>query len=202
MLNMEHFIQWLNTLILSYPSYAYFFVFLGTILGGELALFFIGFIVAQHILPFFPTLLISFLGALIPNILWFYLGQTKIVEKTTSKRHANTTFQVVTDAVYRVSRGSHLVALIIIKFLVGTPVLLVMYTHKTSLAFKKFLYYQSIAVLLSMLALVFLGYISGRGFSYLTEVSQNLYSAIGFLLLVVFIFALFQAWFEKRFAKE
>ena len=191
--------EWLRALILQYPSFEYIIILLGTALGGEFALFVLGFLVAQGILPIFPAILFSFFGSFAPNILWFFLGGTNLIERMVSHRHSYATFLIITEAVYRISRGSHLIALIIIKFLVGTPVLLTLYINKTSLSFRKFIYYQSVAIFLSMVVIIFIGYISGRGFSYLTEISQNLYTAIGFLLLIVFIIIVFQIWLEKMF---
>jgi len=196
---MVELMEWLHTLILHYPSFEYIFIFLGAVLGGELALFLLGFLAAQGILSIFPVIFFAFFGSLVPNILWFFLGGTAIVGKVVSHRHSNATFLVITEAVRRISRGSHLTALILIKFLVGTPVLLTLYINKTSMSFKKFVYYQSVALFLSMLVIVSTGYVSGRGFSYVTEISQNLYTAIGFLLLIVFVIIVFQIWLEKKF---
>lgn len=197
---MVESMEWLRMLIIQYPSFQYLLIFLGTALGGELALFVLGFFVAQGVLSIFPVVLLSFPGSFLPNILWFLLGKTSTIEKIASHRHTNSTFLIITEAVYRVSRGSHLLALILIKFLVGTPVLLIMYTHKTSMTFRYFIRYQSVAIFISMLIIIFVGYISGRGFLYLTEISQNLYTALGFLLFIAFIIVIFQIWLEKKFS--
>jgi membrane protein DedA with SNARE-associated domain len=199
---MVESIEWFRLLILNHTSLEYLIVLLVTTIGGEVALFFMGFIVAQGILPFFPTFLVSFIGAFLPNIFWFFLGKTKTVEKTTSHNPTNATFLVITEAVRRVSRGNHTIAFIIIKFLVGTPFLLTIYINKTLIKFKQFMYYESIAIFLSVGIIMFVGYIGGRGFSYITEISKNLYVTTGFLLFVIFIITVFQIWLEKAFMKK
>lgn len=192
-------IEWLRVFIANYPSFEYIIIFLGTVLGGELALFALGFLAAQDVVSMLPIVLLSYVGAFLPNALWFFLGGTNSVSKISSHRYSESTISAIVEAVVRMSRGSHLIALIIIKFLVGTPVLLVMYTNKTKLSVKQFFCYQSIATLLSILVIMPTGYIAGYGFSYVTEVFQNLYSAIGFILLVLLIIVAFQIWFEKLF---
>lgn len=195
-------VDFLQSLIVDYRPIQYLIILVGTTLGGEFALFVLGFLVAQGVVPLIPSAIISFFGAFLPNLVWFLLGWTKLAAKASSYRRTEQTFEIITEAVRRVSRGSHLAALIIIKFLVGTPVLLVMYTNRTSLPFKKFIFYQSIATILSILVIMTAGYYSGKGFSYVTDLFENIYATIGFILLVIVIIVAFQVWLEKRFIKE
>lgn len=196
---MVESIEWLRLLISEYKSFEYLIVFFATVFGGEVVLFFIGFLIAQNFLPVFPTAVLIFFGAFIPNILWFLLGKTNLANKTASSKYANKTFLIITETIIRVSKGNHLLALIIIKFLVGTPILLVIYANKISLSFRKFMYYQSIAIFVSAFVIVFIGYTGGRGFEYFSEISENLYTTIGFILFFIFIIVLGQVWFEKMF---
>ena len=193
---------WWAQFIFNYPSFEYIIVFVGATVGGEFALFTLGFLISQGVLRTAPVILLSFIGAFLPNVLWFLLGGTRAMGKMSTNRHTNTTFSIITEAVQRVSRGSHLVAFIIIKFLVGTPVLLVMYTSKTALSFRQFLYYQSIATSLSVLVIMPIGYISGKGFFYISSVFENLYASIGFLLLVLVLIVMFQIWLERMFTNK
>src|SRR5262245_31958942 len=142
---MPHSVEFLRTLIVEHRSIEYLIILIGTALGGEFALFVLGFLAAQHVVPVIPSVILSFFGAFLPNAIWFLLGGTNKIGKATSYRRTESTFAIITEAVQRVSRGSHLAALIIIKFLIGTPVLLVMYVSRTGLAVKKFIMYQSIA---------------------------------------------------------
>src|ERR1035437_7499166 len=134
---MTDSMEWLRVFIIHYPSLQYIIIFVGTALIGELALFVLGFLVATNILPVFSVILFGFLGSFVPNIFWYFLGKTNAVHKLASYRHTNATFSAITDGVRRVSRGNHLIALVIIKFLVGTPVLLTMYANRTFLKGKE-----------------------------------------------------------------
>ncbi len=199
---MTHSIEWLRLFILHYPSLEYIIIFFVTMVGGELTLFTLGFLLAQGILSFLPLAVFGFLGAFSPNILWFLLAKTAVANKIISHRYANTTLSVIAEAVQRVSHGNHLTALIIAKFLFGTPIILVMYVNKTLLGFKQFIYYESVAIFLSLLVIMPIGFIAGLGFNYLAGVFQNLYIALGFVLLILVLIIMVQLWFEKIFIRK
>ncbi len=199
---MAESIEWLRLFIIDYQSIEYLIIFLAAMFGGEIVLFLVGFLIAQNFFSSFLIVPIIFLGAFLPNIFWFFLAKTKLIDKTATSRHGSVTFAVITEAIHRASKGNHFLAFIIIKFLVGTPVLLVTYIHKTQLSFKKFMYYQSTSLALSIFIIAFIGFTAGKGYAYVSEISENIYTSIGFILFFVFILLVFQVWFEKFFTKK
>ncbi len=199
---MLDFVEWLRMIIFNYQALKYLIIFLGTAIGGELALFTIGFFVAQGTLPVIPSIIFGFLGSFSPNILWFLLGKAKVISKIVSHPYTSTTISTITEAVTKISKGNHFIALIIAKFLIGTPLILVMYANKTGLRFKQFLYYETPAIILSMLVIIPIGFVAGLGFSYLADVFNNIYVSIGFILLVIFVVVMIQIWFKNRFTEK
>ncbi len=193
---------WLRTLILEHRSLEYVIVFFGAVFGGELGLFTLGFLTAQKVISITPVIILSFLGALIPNILWFFIGKTNLVTKAVLHRHTKGTTSLITEAVTKISKGNHFIAITIIKFIVGTPFILVMYVNQTRMHFKNFLYYQSAALILSLLVILPIGFVSGLGFSYLESVFNDVYLAIGFILLIIVIIVVIQLSIKKRFTKD
>jgi membrane protein DedA with SNARE-associated domain len=199
---MIDFIEWLRIFILNHRSFEYVIIFGGAMLGGEFALFVLGFLSAQGILPITPVILLSFFASFLPNILWFLLGKTAIVGKIISHRYANKTVLIITEAMTRVSKGNHFMGLIVTKFLVGTPVILTTYVNKTGLKFWQFLFYETPAILLSLFVYISIGFLSGLGFIYLAEVLKNIYAAIGFVLFIIIIIIMIQIWLEKYLSKR
>lgn len=195
-------IEWLRSLILQHESLEYLIIVFGTTFGGELALYTLGFLTAQGVLQPVPVLIFGFIGTFIPNILWFVLGNTSLVTRIIQNRYAKATINLMTQTVKKISRRNHFVALTLIKFLVGTPFVLMIYINKTNLTFWKFMYYESGALLLSLLVIVPIGYLSGLGFSYFANIFNNIYIAVGFLFLIVMGIILAQTWFEKRFTQN
>ena len=195
-------VEWLHLFISNHGSFEYIIIFFGAALGGEVALFALGFLAAQGALSPFSVIILSFFGALFPNIVWFFLGKTDTISKIVLHRYANTTTSMITQAIDKMSKGSHFVALTIIKFTVGTPVLLTMYVSKTDISFRKFLLYQSIAVALSLLVVMPFGFASGYGFVYIASVFDNIYAALGFILFILIIIITMKSSIKKRFTKN
>ncbi|MEK9182785.1 MAG: hypothetical protein AAB809_01760 [Patescibacteria group bacterium] len=195
---MIEWIEWLKIFIINHRSFEYIIILGGVIVGGEFALFALGFLVAQGVLPVFSVIILSFLGSFPPNILWFLLGKTATVEKIISHRYADT-ISIIGETLTRASRGNHFIGLIFAKFIVGTPVVLTTYVHKTNLSFWQFVVYETPAIVLSLLILISIGYLSGLGFTYLADIFNNIYVAIGFILLIMIIIVAAQSWLKKRF---
>jgi membrane protein DedA with SNARE-associated domain len=199
---MIEFVDSLRAFIFEYPSFQYASIFFGSLIGGEVALFTLGFLIAQKVLNVFPVLVLSFVGAFLPNVLWYLLGNTAFVEKIVTYRYANSTVSMISDAVAKLSRNNHFFGLILIKFLVGTPILLTMYIHKTKMQFWPFIVYETPAIILSLLVIIPIGFVSGLGFKYFANILENIYVAIGFLLIIVLLITIVQSWFKNKLAKD
>ena len=194
-------IEWLHIFIIDHRSFEYLIIFFGAALGGEFALFALGFLAGQKVLSISSVTVLGFVGTLFPNILWFCLGKTNAISKLVLSKYANTTTSMIIQAVDRLSKDNHFVALTIIKFIVGTPFMLTTYVSKTNIGFKNYIFYESGAVALSLLAVVPLGFFSGLGFTYLASVFDNLYIMIGFILLIVVIIITTKIWIKNKFTK-
>lgn len=195
-------VEWLRVFIFDHRSIEYIFIFLATGFGGEFFLFALAFLAAQDVISFVPFVVLSFFGTFFSNTIWFLFGKTKIIDRIISHRYANTAISMLVEAISRVSKGNHSMAFIMVKFFFGTPTLLILYLNKTKLNFKQFAYHETIAVFLSLLIYISLGYMTGFGFDYLADISNNLYVAIGFILLVLIILVMVQIWLERTFTKR
>lgn len=195
-------LEWIRNFINTYPTLQYLVVFIGAAFGGELAMFTLGFLAAQGFFSIYLLFYVSFLGTMSSDILYFWLGRTKLADRLFSHEYTNTTINMITEAVRKVSKGSHFIALLLANFMIASRIILIIYVSKTDLKFKKFLYYESIALVLWLLVLISIGFFAGRGFTYLSNILQNIYTGIGFLLLIVLIMIFIQIWLKKFFTKE
>ncbi|MDO8659477.1 MAG: VTT domain-containing protein [Candidatus Parcubacteria bacterium] len=194
-------IEWLRVFIDHYPYLEYLVVFLGAAFGGELILLALGFLAAHNIVSIFPLIIFSFTGTLFSDTLWFFLGRTTFVKKIVTHRYANTTISVINKAVERVSKGNDLIALIIAKFLIGTRILLIMYVGTKIVKFKNFIRYDMVAIFLWLMVIIPIGFISGLGFTYFASILENVYAAVGFILLIIFLAIMLEIWLKNRFTK-
>ncbi len=162
----------------------------------------LGFLLAQGMFSLMPLFAVSFFGTMSSDILYFLLGRTNIVNKFFTHRFANNTINLITEAVHRISRGSHFIALFLANFMLASRIIIIMYVSKTDLTLKRFIAYESVSLVMWLFAVLGIGYISGIGYTYLSDLLENIYAGIGFLLLVIIALMMVQLWLKKKFTKE
>lgn len=195
-------IEWLRVFIFHYPYLEYLVIFLGAAFGGELVLLALAFLAAQDVFSLHILVILSFLGTIFSDTMWFLFGRTVFIKKMTTYRYAENTISVINKVVSRLSKGNHLIALIIAKFLIGTRVLMMMYIGTQSIKFKHFIKYDLIATFVWLLVVISIGFLSGLGFIYFADILENLYAAIGFVLFIIVLAILLEIWFKNRFIKS
>lgn len=193
------YVEWLREFILNYPALQYLLVFVGTALGGEFLLIAFAFLSAQGVISPAMLALFGFLGTFSSDVVLFLLARTTFFHNIISHRYAHRTTSIIVEAVRRVSRGNHFLALVIAKFLVGTRIVIILYADKTDITFKNFFYYNAIATVVWVLVVIPIGFLLGLGFTYLAEVFQNLYAGIGLVLCFIIIVIMAELWLKKIF---
>lgn len=192
-------VEWLGQLIVNYPALQYLLVFLGTAIGGDVLLVAFAFLSAQGIVPPVTLFLFGFLGTFSSDLALFLLARTKFLHNIISHRYTNKTTSTIVEALRRISRGSHFWALVIAKFLLATRLVILLYSNKTDLKFKKFFYYDALAVIIWLAIVVPIGFLLGLGFTYLSEVFKNIYAGVGLVLLFILIAFMVEMWLKKTF---
>jgi len=196
------FVDWVRVLLDNYPTFQYLIIFVVAGFGGELAIITLGFLSAQGVFPLTSFVLFAFLGTLVADTMWFSMGKTVLVNKILSHKYTNSTVIVISEAINKVSGGNHLLAMIFAKFLVGTRTVLIMYVAKTGISLNKFTLYNGISILVWLVVVVPIGYVSGLGFTYLSQIFENIYAGIGFVLLIILGVVFLQIGLKKYFTKE
>lgn len=199
---MNFGVEWIVSFIASYPLLKYLIVFLGAGFGGEVAVISLAFLSAQGVFSPVSLFVVSFSGTLCADSLWFLLGRTKTAEKIVGHRYAINTIVVIFEAIKKISRGSHLLAFIFAKFLIGTRIVVIFYVSKTRIILKKFLQNDIPAIIIWLFTLGLIGYLSGLGFNYISGILKNIYAGIGFVVLILIVFTVLQIWMKKIFTKE
>ena len=199
---MVESIEWLRLLIVDHRSLEYIIIFFGAGFRGEVAIIAFGFLAAQGVFPLHLLFVVSFFGTLSSDLLYFSIGRTKIAGKFFSHRFTNSTINLITEAVRKVSRGSHFVALLLANFMIASRIILIMYVSKTDIKFGRFIYYESISLILWLLVITAIGFFSGIGFTYYSNILENIYAGIGYILLMFILIIIFQLWIKRIFTKE
>lgn len=196
------YLEWIKTFIFNYPHLEYVLVFVGAAFGGEVVMIAFGFLLAQGLFSIVPLLVLSFFGTLSSDILYFLLGRTRTAEKFFTHRYANNTVNLITEAVRKISRGSHFIALFLANFMLASRIIIIMYVSKTNITLPRFVAYESVSLIAWLVAILGIGYISGIGYTYLSDILENIYAGIGFVLLVIILIIMGQLWLKRYFAKE
>ncbi len=199
---MTESMEWLQAFVINYPALQYIVIFLGAGFGGEVGMITLSFLAAQKIFPFFPFFLLSFLAVIFSDSLWFFLGRTKLVLNITNHRYATNTVSIIIKAIHKMSRGHHGLALIFAKFIIGTRVVLIFYISKTNITLKNFMRYDLFAIFVWLSVVIPIGFLAGLGFTYISNILENIYAGIGFLLLVLLVIIIIQVWLKKMLTKK
>jgi len=193
---------WLRELILNHAAFQYLIIFLGAAFGGEPVVITLAFLAAQKVFPLSSYLLVSFLGVVFSDSLYFFIGRTKLARWVIEHRYAAKTIAAIIEAINRLSHNRHMIAFILAKFVIGTRAVIIMYVSKTGLSFGYFLRHNLLAIVLWLSLINTIGYLSGLGFTYFSQILENVYAGIGFLLLVLLTLILAQRWLKRTFVQE
>lgn len=199
---MAESLEWLGNLIALYPSLTYLIIFLGAAFGGEPGVLALSFLAAQDLFPLWLYLVIAFAGVLASDSLYFFLGKTKLARRLIEHRYAAGTIAVIMEAVDRLSRGKHTLAFILAKFIIGTRAVIIMYVSKTGLSYRYFLRHNLLAIIVWLGLVHITGYLAGLGFAYVSQILENVYAGLGFVLLFLIVVFIIQSRLKKAFVKE
>jgi membrane protein DedA with SNARE-associated domain len=199
---MVESIEWLRVLLIDHQTLKYLILFLGAAFGGELGIIALSFLLAQGFFSVVPFCITCFFGTLSSDILYFLIGRSSMANKFFTHRYTSDTVNMITEAVRKISKGSHFLALLLANFMLASRIILIMYVSKTNLRLSRFVFYASIALVLWLMVLIPIGYFSGIGFTYISRILENIYAGIGFLLLVLIVIIVLQLWLKKIFARE
>lgn len=192
---------WLRELIINYPSLQYLLVFAGTAVGGDFLLIGLAFLSAQGVLPLPVLVIFSFLGTYFSDEFLFILARTSFFHYIISHKYATRTTSMIVSSLLRVGRGNHMLALTIAKFLIGTRAVIMMYADKTDIHLKKFSYYNAVATIVWIVAVIPIGYLLGMGFTYFSEIFKNIYAGLGVVLLLFVLVVMAEMWLKKKFTE-
>ncbi len=173
-------------LLLAIAHYPYLVSFFGGFLSEEL-LVFLAILSGRGTLPFWIVFVFGYLGALSMNSIWFFLGKSRFGKKISSWFSKD---KKILENVDYINRRRHLFYLIATKFVYGTRTASAVYYGMKGMNYKKFILYDSIAVLVWALIMLPAGWMAGNGFARLLNISKGIEKFAAFILvafLVVYV---------------
>ena len=189
---------WLQIVFTTYPALSYIIPFFGAALGGEWVIISLAALSAQGVMPIYTVFLSSYAGTVTSDFIWFSLGKTKFLSVFITHRYTQATMDAIAGSLNKISKGNHLSTLIITKFLYGTRIIVLLYMSQINLPLKEFMRHNMVATFIWLTVVTAIGFLAGKGLTYLLEIFENITIAFGIILLIVLSFFMIQLWLNKR----
>jgi membrane protein DedA with SNARE-associated domain len=174
--------------------------FFGSLIGGEETVFLFAVFASQDYYPVWIVFVFCFLGILVADSIWFFVGRSSIISRLKNIRYFKNHSDKAKDFVDRKVRGNHFVLLMFTKFLYGLRIVTIMYLGRR-IKFRKFIFYNLFIGAIWTLVIVSLGWFAGRGIGRLWDNYKNVQMIIFIVLIVIISFYILKIILGKVVAK-
>ncbi len=180
----------MDTIAILIATYGYIFLFLGVVIEGEIFPLAAGWLVSNNILNLYWILLVTYVGVVIGDILWFKVGEhggRPLLDKW-GKILWFKKSRLKSLEQHFLENGKK--TLFITKFIYSFGHLSILVAGIGRMNFKEFLKVDLLASLLWSLLFVMLGYFLGNSFWLLSSLIKNMTSAalvVGAVVIVVHV---------------
>ena len=188
-----------------FGNYTPIISFVGAILGGEETLILLSILAAQGFLNVWYLLIFFYLGILVSDSIWYFLGKLNLLHWLINKKIISKAFLYWDNLLNRATKKSDFQALFFTKFLYGTRIPTLMYLSKERLTFKSFFVYNIITNLIWVPIILLIGLSAGKGISLAANIQNNLtlyLFLIGITLIIFTILTRILAGLLRRWLKK
>ncbi len=190
----------MDSLIVSFLSdYQLPAIFLGAFFFGETVILTAAFLAGQGLWGVGNVVLLSLLGTLAADTLWFLFGKGtfRLAHRWEAYRRK---FQPFVEKLDKVTGKRPFLALLFIKSLYGTRILTIIYLSARKIGLPTFLLFDALGTFLWHAVLIGVGWLAGKGVGDFSLALSGFQYALPVLLLVIVSFRLLSAWLQKRFS--
>ncbi len=172
------------TFLLGYMPLICFF---GALVGGEETVLLLSVLAARDFYPIWIVFVFCFLGILVADSVWFFVGRLKLVTKMKEHKYFKKHSEKARNFIDNKFKGNHFILLFSTKFLYGLRIVTLMFLGRR-IKFKEFFMYNSIIAAIWTIVIVSLGWFAGRGVGWLWDTYRNLQLLIivGIIIIVAF----------------
>lgn len=176
-------------------------IFFGAFFFGEAVIINAAFLAGQGIWSLWYVFILSYLGTLVADTLWFLLGKTlfKLSSKIQISEHRYKPFLNYLESF--IGHRTFLL-LLIIKFLYGTRVLTIIYLSVRRVSFWPFMLYNSISTFLWLVIMVGIGWLAGKSIGNYISLVDNLGYLMVVILMVFLLIKVLNLWIRKKIFKK
>lgn len=199
---LETIVHSLSTSILINPYFLFFLSFVLIALWGDASMVLLMILGVGLKLPLWIILVGAYFGAQFGDFIWFILGRKLLPLVAKHERWGKHYIHLI-KSLNKIAHKSVFITLTVVKFLYGTRVITVMYLshRKPKLNIWKFLWYNSLALILWLAFMGTIGYLVAIGFSFIFNVVKDIQLAVTLLILFFIIFNIVQKFISKKLEK-
>ncbi len=187
----------LTALAIKLASFSFFMSFIAPIISGENGVIILAFLSAQGYFAPWIVFLFGSLGMLAIDSIWFLLMKTKFLEKRKEKYRNYETYRKIEARIESLSHKSDIMIIMISKILIGTRILIIIYLSLRNISYFKFMKYNILPTFIWGAGLTLIGWLAGRGYYNLSQVSNNLFLGLTFIASLVMAFYLIMSLIRK-----
>jgi membrane protein DedA with SNARE-associated domain len=177
--------------------------FFAPMISGEMGVIFLAFISANGPIYLFTVIIWSAVGLITLDCVWFWALKHPWVEKRVTHRFKNFNYYVGLEK--KIENFSHkydVLTLFILKILVGSRVLMVIYMSARKVHFVKFFINNAIATFLWSLVIGYFGWFAGKGYYNFARTYRELTTIILATMVAVGVFYMIMYYVRQLIVKK
>ena len=173
----------------------------GAYFGGDAFLLFLSSLSGQGLIHFWTIILFFSLGTISSDVMWFFLGRTRLAEKLISHKQLNKGYSRLERILTKYGRNDFLL-LFVVKFIYGIRIVTIVYFSRERKKFGRFFGYNSLAVVAITVFVSFLGWMAGKGIHSYVDIYENFRSAIKIIVIVLVLYFILRSLINKWLLKK
>lgn len=189
-----------GTILETLSTYQLPAILLGSILFGETVIITAAFLSAQGYWSPVIVFVLSLIGTISSDIVWFILGKYSVEWLRKWNWYKTQEEKIMQKAKYL--KGSQpWLALLFIKFLYGTRIIMMVYFSIQKIPIRKILVYNIIGTTIWLIVMIAIGWLAGKSIINLTSYVNRLEYIIPVLIAVLIVYKGVTTWLTQRVQK-
>ncbi|HIH52271.1 MAG TPA: hypothetical protein HA284_01900 [Nanoarchaeota archaeon] len=166
---------------------------------GDSFMIFVGFLYAQGEISFFEPIIFTFIGLIIADCLFYFIGTSKYFERIKNTKIGGRILRKTNSTINFLTGNNLIVALFYCKFITGAKFIINVYLGEKGVPFGKYFNLNLLMALFWTVVSWGAGYLSGKGFKWILDYFESLTIASFFIIIVVGIAFNYSKKLKKHF---
>lgn len=182
-------------------DYGMLISFLGGFITGESVILFLSFLSANGIIPIWYILVFSTLGMYLSGFIPFTFGKFKFIRKLLKKRISRHE-EKIEKMLMKYTKKNLFLTMLYAKFIYGASIPTLVYLGYKKTPYLKFAWEALLAEIIFVPIIVYIGFLSGKGFRFVMVIFDNIKIAVVSLIIFIILLFYIKKWINQKFIKR